>query len=133
MTDSPKLRIPCVDDNRRILIGLRRQLDADFDVVTAETGEEGVAILERDSTIAIIIADLRLPGIDGVELLRAARDLNPDSIRMVLTGYGDMLKLGTALDRDLIFRILDKPCPSAVLRQALDEAITTFSERRPIR
>ncbi len=133
MTDSPKLRILCVDDNRRILIGLRRQLDADFDVVTAETGEEGVAILERDSTIAIIIADLRLPGIDGVELLRAARDLNPDSIRMVLTGYGDMLKLGTALDRDLIFRILDKPCPSAVLRQALDEAITTFSERRPIR
>ena len=60
-----------VDDEERLLNGLRRQLRGEFEIVTAVGGERALEILESQSEVAVIISDMRMPGVNGVEVLEA--------------------------------------------------------------
>lgn len=81
-----------VDDERDILTTLSLTFEEDYDVFQANSGAEGLAILEREE-IALIIADQRMPEMTGVEFLERSIAKRPQAIRIILTGYTDTASL----------------------------------------
>ena len=82
-------KILFVDDEPNVLQSIQRQLRKRFDMVTAEGGEEALRILKEQGPFAVIVSDMRMPGMNGVELLAQAKDLHPDTVRLMLTGNAD--------------------------------------------
>ena len=82
-------KILLVDDDQKILAAYRRLLRHKFILFTADSGTKGLAALEEQGPFAVIITDYRLPQMNGVDFLSAAREISPDSIRIVLTGHAD--------------------------------------------
>jgi response regulator RpfG family c-di-GMP phosphodiesterase len=112
-------RILCVDDERNVLDGLTRSLRSLYDVETAVGGTLGLEALEMKGSFAVVISDLRMPQMDGVQFLKQARRMAPDTVRFLLTGQGDMEAAINAVNDGNIFRFLTKPCPTESLVRAL--------------
>lgn len=123
MSDTVGMRILCVDDEPRVLDGMRRTLGMDFDVVTAEGGAQALALLIRRERFALTISDMRMPGMDGAAYLERAAQLAPDMVRILLTGQADMQAATRAINYGRIFRFLTKPCDADALRKAVDDAL----------
>jgi response regulator RpfG family c-di-GMP phosphodiesterase len=119
MTKDVRPRILCVDDEQNVLEGLTRTLRSLYSVETALGGAQGLEVLKANGPFAVVISDLRMPGMSGVELLSAARQVAPDSVRVLLTGYADLHDTIAAVNDGNIFRFLTKPCPSDALIKAL--------------
>ncbi|MBX9582820.1 MAG: response regulator [Gemmataceae bacterium] len=119
----PKHPILVVDDEEEILFSLRGLLRQEFEVHTAQTGAEAVDLMRRHM-FHVILTDQRMPQMNGVELLRQAREVSPWSVRMVFTGYADIKSVIDAINQGQIYRYLTKPWDPdelvAVLRQACD-------------
>jgi DNA-binding NtrC family response regulator len=121
-----------VDDEPEILFSLRGLLRHEFDVHTAKSGAEALAILQRQP-VHVIMTDQRMPEMTGVELLRRARGECPQAIRMVFTGYADIKSVVDAINHGQIYRYLTKPWDPDELSQALHEACAYYdrvAERR---
>jgi CheY-like chemotaxis protein len=122
MSDKRRPRVLCVDDEPAVLEGLSLHLRRRFDVSTAPGGADALALLERDGPTDVIISDMRMPGMDGATFLGTARQLYPDSVRMLLTGQSDMASAISAVNNGQIFRFLTKPCPPADMMAAVTAA-----------
>lgn len=110
-------RVLLVDDEPSLLLSLKLHLRRKFQVFTATSGAEGLAILQREGPFAVVVSDMRMPGMDGAAFLAQARRNHPDTIRMLLTGYADLSSAMSAVNEGYIFRFLTKPCePDAMLR-----------------
>jgi response regulator RpfG family c-di-GMP phosphodiesterase len=119
-----KPRILCVDDEPMVLEGLRDVLRRSFDVRTASSGAEGLALLkEHRREIAVVISDMRMPEMPGSVFLREARRVAPLAVRMLLTGYSDSDAAIKAVTDGQIFRFLTKPCDRDELIQACAGAL----------
>jgi CheY-like chemotaxis protein len=123
MSEDLGKRILCVDDEPRVLEGIRRTLGMDFDVITAEGGAQALALLIRRERFALTISDMRMPGMDGAAYLERAAQLAPDMVRILLTGQSDMQAATRAINYGRIFRFLTKPCDADALRRAVDDAM----------
>lgn len=124
MSEPPlELRILCVDDEPRILDGMRRTLGMNFEVTTAQSGAEALDRLERAERFAVTISDMRMPGMDGAAYLEKASSIDPDMVRMLLTGQSDMAAAIRAINQGRIFRFLTKPCDADVLQGAVEDAL----------
>lgn len=113
----------CVDDEPRVLKGLDLQLSFDYTVRTAAGGAEGLALLEAHPDCAVIISDMRMPLMNGAQFLAQARELTPDSTRMLLTGYSEMNDAIDAINKGGIFRFLTKPTKPDDLKAAVAAAM----------
>lgn len=112
-----------VDDDKQVLRGIERMLDAaDFEGDTEFVGsvDDALEILEDDETIDTIVTDMRMPGMDGAELLNCVSEKYPHIVRIVLSGQAD---------RDAVFRAikpmhqyLSKPCEPKVLEETIRRA-----------
>jgi CheY-like chemotaxis protein len=118
-----ELRILCVDDEPRILDGMRRTLGMNFEVTTALSGAEALERLARAERFAVTISDMRMPGMDGAAYLEKAASIDPDMVRMLLTGQSDMAAAIRAINQGRIFRFLTKPCDADVLQGAVEDAL----------
>jgi response regulator RpfG family c-di-GMP phosphodiesterase len=116
-------RIVCVDDEPRILKGLRRRIGRDYDVSTAESGPEALELMRREETFQVVVSDMRMPGMSGAEFLAQVRTEFPDTVRILLTGQSDLNDAIAAVNEGNIFRFLSKPCPPEVLMPALSDAV----------
>ncbi len=113
-----------MDDERNILESLCDTLHRHFDVSTATGGEEAVARLrDEPDEFAIVMSDMRMPGMPGHEVLRHARALAPDATRMLLTGYADLDAAISAVNDGQLFRFLMKPCPPSDLIASCQAAL----------
>jgi DNA-binding NtrC family response regulator len=119
-------RILCVDDEPQVLSALRRGLSEDYEVQTANGGAPAIELLGSNVTFAVIMSDMRMPGMDGAKLLSWARAHCPDSTRILLTGYADVDSAISAVNDGNIFRFLVKPCPEETLRQALEAGVEQY-------
>ena len=108
-------KILFVDDEPNILQAIQRQLRSRFDVETAVSGDEALRILKEKGPFAVIVSDMRMPGMNGVELLTRVRDSYPETVRLMLTGNADQGTAMEAVNNGQIFRFLTKPCPQATL------------------
>ncbi len=113
---APSAAVLCVDDEPNILSALKRTLRGDgHRVLTAGSGQEALQILHGEP-VDIIVSDMRMPGMDGAELLEQAHARWPASIRLLLTGHADTSAAVAAINRGRIFRYLTKPWDDAELR-----------------
>jgi response regulator RpfG family c-di-GMP phosphodiesterase len=121
-----KEKILFVDDDANILDAFKRQLRYEYDVEVAYTGMEGLVLIETNGPFSVIVSDLHMPGMNGIDFLSEVRDIAPTSVRMILTGNAD---LGTAIDAvndGYIFRFLIKPCSPETLIKALEGGVAQY-------
>ena len=120
---SPLPRVLCVDDEPAVLDGLARSLRGQFDLTTATGGAAGLEILRDQGPFAVVLADLRMPGMDGVAFLQRARELAPRAVPVLLTGETDLHTAMGAVNEAHIFGFLSKPCRRSALLQTLQAAV----------
>jgi DNA-binding NtrC family response regulator len=113
------IKILFVDDEKSILDGFERMLHDQIEVVTASSGTEGLATIHLLGPFAIVISDMRMPGMDGADFLARVRELAPHTVRMLLTGHKDLERAIVAVNEGQIFRYLTKPCEKEELLKAI--------------
>jgi response regulator RpfG family c-di-GMP phosphodiesterase len=116
-------KILFVDDEPNVLQSIQRQLRKRFTLEIAEGGEEALRILRENGPFAVIVSDMRMPNMNGVELLALVKDLYPDTVRLMLTGNADQETAMEAVNSGQIFRFLTKPCPQATFVTSLALAL----------
>jgi response regulator RpfG family c-di-GMP phosphodiesterase len=104
-----------VDDEENILHSIKRELRKRFDIHTAGSGNDALDILKKDGPFAVIVSDMRMPQMDGIQLLSAVKDQYPETVRLMLTGNADQETAIEAVNKGQIFRFLNKPCPTSTL------------------
>ena len=126
----PKLRILCVDDEINIQNVIRRQFeDDDVDIITADSGDEGLKILTAEGSVDIILTDYRMPGMNGVEFLYHASKICKDFAGIIISGYTDAPSMEEHIRSGLVFRYLHKPWTEAELKTIVNEAEITLKKR----
>jgi DNA-binding NtrC family response regulator len=114
-----------VDDEEKVLKSLQRGLmDEPYNLLFANSGKEALKILENNE-VHIIVTDMRMPEMSGLELLRIVKDKYPQIVRLVLSGYTQVTTLLTAINQGEIFKFITKPWKleeefKSVLQQAVD-------------
>jgi DNA-binding NtrC family response regulator len=119
-------KILFVDDEPAVLEGYKRVLHKDFQAETAVGGEEAIAAAKRDGPYAVVVSDMRMPGMDGVQVLSRMREISPETVRVILTGYADMQSAIDAVNEGRIFRFLTKPCEARNLKLALNACLMQY-------
>jgi response regulator RpfG family c-di-GMP phosphodiesterase len=115
-----------VDDEPAVLEGYKRILHKDFQPDTASGGPEALASLSQNGPYAVVVSDMRMPGMDGVQLLSRVRELSPDTVRVILTGFADIQSAMNAVNEGNIFRFLTKPCEHRTLKQTLTSCLLQY-------
>ena len=126
----PLARVLCVDDDVMILSGLQHQLRRQFDVVGALGREKALKTLQERGPFAAILSDLQMPGMNGLEFLSRARDIAPDTPRMVLSGKADIATAIRAMNDGIVFRFPTKPCEADVLAANVHTAVEEYDLTR---
>src|SRR5690348_5914444 len=103
-------KILCVDDEENVLTGLQRSLRKEFAIETAIGGAAGLIAIESNGPYAVVVADMQMPGMNGVEVLKRVEIKSPNSIRIMLTGNADQKTAVDAVNDGHVFRFLTKPC-----------------------
>ncbi len=119
-------KILFVDDEPHVLQSMKRQFRKRFALHTAGGGEEALALLKENGPFAVVVSDMRMPGMNGVELLSRVKDLYPDTVRIMLTGNADQDTAIEAVNTGQIFRFLTKPCPTSLLVTSLALALHQY-------
>ena len=119
-----------VDDEENVLSGYRRSLRGKFQIDTARSGAEALALIDRHGPYPVIVSDMRMPGMDGVELLCQVKRSHPEMVRVLLTGNSDQQTAVQAINRGDVFRFLNKPCPPDVLGATLATARSQLERKR---
>ena len=114
-------KILFVDDEPGVLEGYRRLLHKEFSVETAVGAQDGLTAIAaaQEDAYAVIVSDMRMPEMNGVQFLSRVRTISADSVRIALTGYADIQTASNAVNEGSIFRFLIKPCEKEVLARAL--------------
>lgn len=120
-------KILFVDDEASALDGFRRILHNTFEVHTATSGGEGLMTLDRDGPFAVVVSDMRMPGMNGAEFLSRVREKAPHTVRMLLTGHADLHSAIDAVNRGQILHFLTKPCPRTVLVAAINSGLDQYN------
>jgi len=121
MMASRKTKILVIDDEESLRDLLRVSLTyKGFEVITAENGEKGIEVFQQERP-PIVLTDIKMPGIDGLEVLREIRRLDPDTQVIVITGHGDMDSAIESLKLEAA-DFINKPIKDEVLMVALKRA-----------
>ncbi len=127
--DLRRFPILIVDDESDNLDAFRFNFRKVFQILTATSGDEALAIL-RETDVAVIVTDQRMPKMTGLELLRAARPLRPDAVGLILTAYTDVEVLIEAINLGQIYRYITKPWDAKEVRGVLQQALERFHLQR---
>lgn len=123
MSNVRRSHVLCVDDEARVVEGLKLHLRRDYEVHTALGGEEGLSKLKELGGVAVVISDMRMPGMDGATFLKRVMRTYPDTSRILLTGEPGRDAAVAAVNEGQIHRFLTKPCPPDQLKAAVDAAV----------
>lgn len=115
-----------VDDEPSVLDGIRRQLRKLVELETAVGGEEGLAKLQESGPFAVVVADMRMPRMNGAEFLSKVRELSPDTMRVILSGQADLESTIAAVNSGRIYRFLTKPCPAEELWETVKAGMDQY-------
>ncbi len=112
-----------VDDDNNILDGYRRSLSREFVMETALGGQQALQLVTESGPYAVVVSDMRMPGMDGIELLSKIKAKSPDTIRVMLTGNAEIDTAISAINEGSIFRFLAKPCSKEIMAKTLTAAL----------
>jgi response regulator RpfG family c-di-GMP phosphodiesterase len=115
-----------VDDEPNILLGITRNLHKQFNFETASSGQQALEILQNNPHIAVLMTDLQMPGMNGLELLSKAQKITPNCVRLMLSGNADLAATIQAVNEGQVFRFLTKPCEPVYLSRMLQTAMDQY-------
>ncbi|MDW7690652.1 histidine kinase [Flammeovirgaceae bacterium SG7u.111] len=115
-----------VDDEMENLRSFRSVFRREYNIHLANTAEEGLKILKENSDIQLIISDQRMPGTTGVEFLEKTLAIDPDAMRMLLTGYSDMKVTIEAVNRGKIYNYVSKPWEYEEFKIIIEKALEAY-------
>ncbi len=120
-----KASILIVDDQVEILNSLRRLFKTTYRVFTASSGAEGLEIVQKHP-LAVILSDQRMPQMDGVHFLKEAMALQPDTVRLMITGYADIDATIDAVNEANIYQYISKPFEPDDLMNIVANAVERY-------
>ncbi len=119
----PTMTVLCVDDEANILKSLQRLLqDPSYQLLLASSAEEAMALLAQ-RPIDLVISDMRMPGMNGAELMEHIATVNPLTYRIILTGYADMSSAVAAVNHGKINRYVQKPWDNEELKSLVRDGL----------
>lgn len=129
---SDKIHVLYIDDEDNNLKSFRASLRKDFKVFTAIDAEEGLRIAQEEE-VHVVIADQRMPGMTGTEFFEHLVQINPDPIRILLTGYSDIASVIDAINKGEVYRFIDKPWNIEQIKNSIRNAADIFFMRRELK
>lgn len=120
----------CVDDDRTSLNALGRVLRARCTVLLAASGLEALELVQAHPDVAVVLADLRMPGVAGPELLARVAQIRPHCRRAVVTGFPESDELIAAINAGHLHYVITKPWKLQDLLQVVDQLLTTYRLER---
>ena len=119
-------RILFVDDEPQILQAYKRTLRKNFKIVCAEGGREALEVLSSSGPFAVIVSDMKMPEMNGAELLYQVKNKYPLTIRLMLTGNADQQTAVDAINTADVFKFINKPCPPIEMIPILQSALKQY-------
>lgn len=123
-------RILCVDDEPQVLVGLRRTLRGVYDVTVALGAEKAIEEISSHGPFEVIVSDLHMPGMGGIEFLRWVSNQTPDTSGILLTGNANLSSAIAAVNAGFIFRFLTKPCAQPDLLESIAAGCKRYATKR---
>ncbi len=111
-----------VDDEERILRSLKMMFRSDYAIKTATSGQAALEIVKHEK-VHVVVSDQRMPSMQGVELLREVKNLSPNTMRLLLTGYSDLQAVIDSINEGEIFRYISKPWNTDDIRGTVAKAV----------
>ena len=127
-TEQP--RVLCVDDEPKMLAALQRTLHRSCSVTIARGAAEAMEAIRTQAPFNVVVSDLQMPGIDGIEFLRWVARHSPDTAGILLTGNADLSAAIAAVNVGVVFRFLTKPCTPALLIETIGDASASCAARQ---
>jgi response regulator RpfG family c-di-GMP phosphodiesterase len=127
VAEMSKKSILYVDDELINLELFKINFEDDFDVIIAESGKQGLEELKNNENINVIISDLKMPIMNGLEFISIIKAQTPEKICIMLTAYAETEVMMKAINEELIFRYLLKPWKRADLLKVIDGAYEKYS------
>ncbi|MBU1936741.1 response regulator, partial [bacterium] len=126
----PTADILIVDDESFILTSLKRMLHSEpYRVHTASGGDEALRIMEQ-TELGLIISDFRMPEMDGIAFLQEAKKRQPDSVRIILSGYADISAIIDAINQGEIYKFIAKPWNDDELKLTITQSLEHWQLRK---
>ena len=119
---APKAKVLFVDDEERILNSLKAIFRMQYDVTVSTDGHHAIELLKREH-FHLLVSDQRMPNMQGVELLRRAKALSPNTVRILLTGFSDLTAIIGSVNEGEVYRYINKPWDGEELREIVDGAV----------
>ena len=119
-------RVLFVDDDPLILASFKRAFRGRFDLTTCQSGREALDLARNSAPFATVVADMQMPGMNGVEFLQEFAKIQRESSRIMLTGQVDQDTAVEAVNRGSVFRFLNKPCTEESLGVVIEAGITQY-------
>ncbi|WP_158222760.1 HD domain-containing phosphohydrolase [Rhodopirellula sp. MGV] len=119
-------RVLVVDDDEKLLRGVVRQQGDSFDISTAKGPREALDQIDPDCPFAVVISDMRMPEMNGVDFLKEVCARSPESVRMIMTGFAELNLIIRAINEGHIFRFLAKPCSEQDMALSLRAGIRQY-------
>lgn len=130
---SPKkdIRVLYLDDEANNLRSFKAAFRRDYQIFTAETSEEAFKVV-KTAKPQVIFSDQRMPVTTGVEFFNAVRQVFPDPVRILITGYTDVHDIIDAINKGHVYRYITKPWSEAEIRVAIENAFDLYQTRREL-
>ncbi|MCH7414417.1 hybrid sensor histidine kinase/response regulator [Belliella sp. R4-6] len=126
-----KIRVLYIDDEDNNLNSFKASLRKDFHIITAIDAEDGLKVAEKEE-LHVVIADQRMPGLTGVEFFEKLMKINPDPIRILLTGYSDIASVIDAINKGEVYRFIDKPWNLEQIKNAIKNASDIYFTKKEL-
>lgn len=127
-----KIRVLYIDDEDNNLNSFKASLRKDFHIITAIDAEDGLKIAEEEE-LHVVIADQRMPGLTGVEFFEKLMKINPDPVRILLTGYSDIASVIDAINKGEVYRFIDKPWNLEQIKNAIKNASEIYFTKKELK
>ncbi len=127
--ENNKINVLYIDDEAHNLTSFKATFRRNFNITTTESAEEGHAIL-TEGKIHVILSDQRMPKITGIEFFESIKDLFPDPIRILMTGYTDITAVIDAINRGQVYKYLTKPWNEDDVKIYIEKAYEVYRLRK---
>ena len=117
----PKPSVLLVDDESRVIRTLKILLRTQFEIFTATRGREALEILQK-RVIHVLVSDQRMPEMSGVQLLARVKEISPNTMRIMLTGYSDTDAIVASINQGEVFRFINKPWRNQEMKETVHKA-----------
>ncbi|MBI4804826.1 MAG: hybrid sensor histidine kinase/response regulator [Desulfovibrio sp.] len=121
-------RILFVDDEQHILDAVRSNLKKYYTIETCANPRDTLAKIKNGEEYSVIVSDLKMPDMGGVDFLSAVRGLTPDTVRVMLTGFADLETALFAVNNNIAYKFLEKPYKTHELREMIEDCIALYNK-----